>query len=438
MHPDKLRDFSDATKAFQAITQAFERLSNPEQFADEEEETKGKPKTKKLARSNEGCRRTDVLCPRCKVKWSASALEGNPDYFYNFMMMGLKTFNCATCLFEFGCMSAVHKCPFCRKQFEYSPQDYHRRITCGNGTCTKEFGFHMFNASERVMKELRATIKADHDKRVKRVEQKRRRAESNKRRGIGVDSAMSEEAFCLGLADECPRCGRPLKEFRNEEGQRLHLRDCNDTREHAAHAAKKAAAMTQQEEREKGADAQQEAQAAAAWQFLGGNTEQLWMLTDGALQTECENAGITAAGGATKDEMIAQLAEKKRGASAKKRSRLTAESLPTNWHSLSLAQLKSVCAAHGIAVPAGVSKQKILSLIDEELMGNGTAPLRLESGAKRRKAIAAAKPAAKKAAPKPKPKKRRAVVTLESGSESGSCARLCSPVVPVAPPFFHG
>ena len=274
MHPDKLRDFSDATKAFQAITQAFERLSNPEQFADEEEETKGKPKTKKLARSNEGCRRTDVLCPRCKVKWSASALEGNPDYFYNFMMMGLKTFNCATCLFEFGCMSAVHKCPFCRKQFEYSPQDYHRRITCGNGTCTKEFGFHMFNASERVMKELRATIKADHDKRVKRVEQKRRRAESNKRRGIGVDSAMSEEAFCLGLADECPRCGRPLKEFRNEEGQRLHLRDCNDTREHAAHAAKKAAAMTQQEEREKGADAQQEAQAAAAWQFLGGNTEQ--------------------------------------------------------------------------------------------------------------------------------------------------------------------
>ena len=42
--------FPCPTKAFQAITQAFERLSNPEQFADEEEEEeKGKPKVKKLA-----------------------------------------------------------------------------------------------------------------------------------------------------------------------------------------------------------------------------------------------------------------------------------------------------------------------------------------------------------------------------------------------------
>ena len=40
-----------------------------------------------LSRSNEGCHRTSIRCPRCKQPWSEGTLDGNPDYFYNFMMM---------------------------------------------------------------------------------------------------------------------------------------------------------------------------------------------------------------------------------------------------------------------------------------------------------------------------------------------------------------
>jgi hypothetical protein len=44
---------------------------------------------------------------------------GLEDASYNFLMSALKCFHCSTCLFEFGCFSAIHKCPHCRKQFDY-------------------------------------------------------------------------------------------------------------------------------------------------------------------------------------------------------------------------------------------------------------------------------------------------------------------------------
>ena len=89
IHPDKLgRSFDQATKAFQALVSAFDRLSSPDVV--EEVVAKGKNKVAKIARSNEGCVRTRVCCPRCKQPWSEGTLDGNPDYFYNFLMTGLK------------------------------------------------------------------------------------------------------------------------------------------------------------------------------------------------------------------------------------------------------------------------------------------------------------------------------------------------------------
>jgi hypothetical protein len=133
IHPDKLqRKFDQATKAFQALVRAFERLSAPDMEDDifMSEETGGKKGAKKgtststqaISRSNEGCYRTRVRCPRCKETWSEGGLDGNPDYFYNFMMTGLKTYTCSTCLCEFGCVTALHNCPHCNKYYEYSPQ----------------------------------------------------------------------------------------------------------------------------------------------------------------------------------------------------------------------------------------------------------------------------------------------------------------------------
>ena len=142
---------------------AFDRLSQPELYAEEEEAAKGrkgKKKPAKIQRSNEGCRRTRVDCPRCRVEWG-TAITGVEPYFYNFMMQGLKCYTCATCLLQFGCMSAVHRCPFCAGTFEYDPKDYHRKIKCGNASCGgKEFGFYEFHVSERVERELRDELRA--------------------------------------------------------------------------------------------------------------------------------------------------------------------------------------------------------------------------------------------------------------------------------------
>ena len=82
-------------------------------------------------------------------------------------------------------MTAIHKCPFCRKPFDYTPDDYHAKvlslptplpststppttafklvwtqITCGNKGCTPSFGFMLYNVSEARMKELREELKA--------------------------------------------------------------------------------------------------------------------------------------------------------------------------------------------------------------------------------------------------------------------------------------
>ena len=79
LHPDRNRDNPDAAKAFQGLARAFERLSNPELFAGEGEDGEGSEeegeKAAKLSRSNAGCFRTKVECPRCSQKWSESALE---------------------------------------------------------------------------------------------------------------------------------------------------------------------------------------------------------------------------------------------------------------------------------------------------------------------------------------------------------------------------
>lgn len=66
-----------------------------------------------------------------------------------------------------GIRSALHKCPHCKKGFEYSPEDYHRKVTCGNAKCTKEFGFYEFNVSDRALKDVKITVKKEHEHKAK-------------------------------------------------------------------------------------------------------------------------------------------------------------------------------------------------------------------------------------------------------------------------------
>lgn len=166
IHPDKLsRHFDGATRAFQELVRAFDILTAPP--APDEPATGGggggKRKQATISRSNDGCFKTRIFCPRCDAEWGTND-SGLQPFDYNLMMQGLKLYCCARCLCEFGCVSARHRCPLCQAGFPYHPRDYHRHISCGNTTCERRgatFGFMLYHVPPRVESDIRLTIKAE-------------------------------------------------------------------------------------------------------------------------------------------------------------------------------------------------------------------------------------------------------------------------------------
>ena len=205
-----------------------------------------------------------------------------------------------------------------------------------------------------------------------------------------------------------------------------HLLNCNDTKAHAAHrrGVERAAAAAAGKAAVKEAEA--EAQNLMAWQYLGGGTEQMWLLTDTQLKLQLEDKGLQTCAASSREEMLVTLAQHqaaldaardgvrrigdgrtgsssgggsgngsgggggggggggeepatKRGrAAAAPRPRLSAASLPSNLHSLSLSQLRSVCASHGMLVK-GATTEAVIAEIEAVLYsGTEAAPLLLE------------------------------------------------------------
>mmetsp|Transcript_29589 Transcript_29589/g.66319 ORF Transcript_29589/g.66319 Transcript_29589/m.66319 type:complete len:473 (-) Transcript_29589:94-1512(-) len=392
----------------QVLVTAFERLTQPELVPDgQDDQSEGKSgskakKTARISRSNEGCVRTSVHCPRCKQAWGA-AVEGNPDWFYNVMMQGLKSFTCATCLCQFGCMTALHKCPQCARTFEYSPQDYHRRVGCGHPKCisstaSKGFGFFLFSMSDRAEAALRAELKTAREQHARVVESARRRAASvAKRRGGGgqgvdaeAEAQASEAAFAAGLSDSCPRCGGSFLAMGGEEDQRQHLLECTDAKAIKAHAEKKRKVAAAAESKASRAALQDDAEALATWQFLGSKPEQLYLLSEPQLAKQCRDRGIalppntqsnspktSEEGGGRKAALISALVRSDAlavhsGGGRRKRGKLDASTLPENLESLSLEALQAVLAAHGFvsARASGsesATKAELLAHVQAEL-----------------------------------------------------------------------
>jgi hypothetical protein len=176
VHPDKNGQSAESKQAFQALVSAFERLSKPELFVDEEEESRGRKKAKvvKISRSNQGCFKTPIHCPRCDMEWGKAEL-GLEDGAYNWFMMAVKEYVCGRCACQFGCMTATHRCPHCRKKYDYDPNDYHRKIECNFDKCGRAFGFTLFHVSDRRENELRREVKKDTEERMKKMDAARRR-----------------------------------------------------------------------------------------------------------------------------------------------------------------------------------------------------------------------------------------------------------------------
>lgn len=405
VHPDKLgKSFSEATRAFQAVIKAFEELSNPpENFVAEESSSRGgvrKGKVDKplqIERSNENCFRTRILCPRCKERWSENTVDGNPDYYYNFLMTGLKQYYCSTCLCEFGCMTAIHLCPFCTKRFDYYPSDFHLQKTCPNPACNRQFGFFMYHASDRVIKDLKKSVKEELDRKMKAREAKQRRAARSRR---GMDQHDLEQSFLFGLCDICPRCGEDFTESYDETAVSHHLMNCNDENKHRVFQRQQAQTQKKQNRKEVKQQAQENAATEAAFQFLGAQDGQLWLLDEDQLQREARRRGvqITDSKKYSKDDIINLLVDEdgaedeqqaessggKRksiegGASSsavvvrrKRRRTMDADDIPSNLHGLSLDRLRSILVAHGLhsLIPKGSKKCDLIELIEDELLGD--------------------------------------------------------------------
>jgi len=369
VHPDKNPGSQVSKKAFQAVLESFERLANPEKFDEEDEEDDGKPakkrqKTERFTRGNSGCFQTKIKCPRCKDRWNTNDL-GLEDSSYNFLMQGIKQFICGGCFAKFGCMTALHYCPHCSKSFEYDPDDYHRKITCGNNKCNKEFGFMMFKVSERRETEIRREVKDENEALAKKRAQMKRRAERmDKRVGtVSNEDRVQEQLFLLRLVDNCPRCGWELERGLKVEDAKDHLENCSNEKEIAAYKKKMAGMKAADVKKEKQAELQEDVQAFKTWEHNGRQVGQLWMLSETTLIKECKKFNLSADGG--KIELITRLGRVIRDRERKMLTmgpehekmvthdvtpihKVDDEDLPKNLETMEREELACVAASYGI------------------------------------------------------------------------------------------
>lgn len=357
IHPDKLPGVPEATKAFQALVAAFDYTQQKGLRVDT-----GLPQHATLSRSNEGCFKHEILCPRCEGPWGKK-VEGNPDYYYNFMMEGLKSFTCSSCLLKFGCLTAIHLCPFCKNVFEYYPDQYHKKITCGSPYCGKRFGFAMFHASERALTQARHQVRAEFEAECRRREQNAERHRRLARRLGNFDrTEFEEKCFAHGLRDTCPRCGLDLsRECGDEHAQLRHLRSCTDSRAHRIHQQQEQRKAAEKALSEKKATAQHNAAAKAVFTFCGGGSSQLWLLNAEQLKKLCSKEQLATNG--SRNELIQRLAAKY----GKSNKKAAVTDMPKDLHKLSNEQLGAVCAAH--LIKGASTREDRLDALEELVTG---------------------------------------------------------------------
>jgi hypothetical protein len=355
VHPDKHGGAGDAKRAFQALVSAMERIAAPAEGCEADgasddaggATTSGRrrgvvrprapPKSAWVERSNSGCHKTPIACPRCGMDWPRPEL-GLEDAAYNWLMLGLKEYICGRCALSFGCMSAVHRCPHCRVVVDYEPADYHRALQCA--ACSKHYGFMQFKFARGREEEVRKELHADREARLRRAEAAQRRAaraassgRSARVGGAGAEGGAPEEEqlerlFSLGLVDACPRCG--VEPAALEEGGRgdaseaakAHLRACTDAAAIAAHAARRHAADAKRRAAAARQLSQSDTMELQRWTFAGRQCGQLWLLSESVLRSllvanglrdddadsDAETAGVSAPPGFVKPRLIARLA----------------------------------------------------------------------------------------------------------------------------------
>ena len=187
------------------------------------------------------------------------------------------------------------------------------------------------------------------------------------------------------------RCGESFLEYPDEEAQREHLQECTDINKHKANQQKLKEQVLIEEKKRSRQDLEDTAQTEAVFTFLGGHSSQLYLLSEGQVKKRALAMGLTVSEGEDKDEVIGRIVahtslegDEEGGrlsleygrtypsssasrtstsqqssliptssfssavVVAKKRRRLSADAVPAGYHSLSLGQLRSICASNGV------------------------------------------------------------------------------------------
>ena len=199
--------------------------------------------------------RTCVKCPRCYAEWGDHLKSEYNEAAYTEFMQGKRQVHCLTCLFEFGCLTASHHCPACKRSFEYRPQRFRRTATCPNDKqigvrkkCGISFGFAVYARSK--------TKKTESEAALKQAEEQRQRGElaANARRARAAERTelfddYNEELGAFIVSEDCPRCG---KQFSSDHA--AHLRACKGKKGNAS-KGKAAVKATPSKKRKKCGDA---------------------------------------------------------------------------------------------------------------------------------------------------------------------------------------
>ena len=88
--------------------------------------------------------------------------------------------------------------------------------------------------------------------------------------------------------------------------------NCKDEKSHEKQRAKKEAKRKKDDVREEAHALQNDAESKAAWDFLGKNNDQLYLLSEGQLQKEMKEKGLASSEGDDKADMIAALVNQER------------------------------------------------------------------------------------------------------------------------------
>jgi len=252
---------------------------------------------------------------------------------------------------------------------------------CGNGGCTRVFGFVQYSVSEKRLKEVRKSLVEAQEERLIRAEAKQRRDARSSQRLETTVSGMkgegdSEKLFIMELVDVCPRCGEVVLE-EGSDVRIAHLKGCVDKAVHAVYAKRLAERQQSLSLKDEKAARSSDTMALASWVAGGRVVGTLWTLPRGALTTLCRDAGLLCRDEDSRVDLVRRFSTHCRTAAkgevllledsptgtsgssitASKSSALTDTAgiavledyeLPKNFHSLTAEQLASVCAALGL------------------------------------------------------------------------------------------